>query len=81
MEARIDYVTNMPATPGQEEVLCCTRWHHNGAAIAALILLLNTIAMAWASLFIESATLWKWTTLSAIFAIALGASARGKSLT
>lgn len=81
MESTTTYQTNTPAIIGQEQEIENQRyWYHNGAAIAALALLLNTIALGWASLFIESSWTIKLMIISLFFTITLGANAKVKNL-
>jgi len=79
METHVNYTT-APVVVGQEQGIGNQgRWYHNGAAIAALILLLNTIGLAWVAILREMLSPIMALIFSLLFATVLGTSARGKT--
>jgi len=73
METQVSYVANTPVVIGQEQETESKKyWYHNGAAVAAMILLLNTIALGWALLFMESTKLTAIFIASLVFSVRLG---------
>jgi polyferredoxin len=83
MGSSADYNTTITPTiiEKPEWIARHERWYNNGAAITALILLLNAIAMAWASLFVESPRIITLMIISIIFCVLCASIARGKCLT
>lgn len=80
METQVSYVANTPVVIGQEQETESKKyWYHNGAAVAAMILLLNAIALGWVSIFIEHSWIIGLMIMSLFFAIMLGAMAKGEA--